>query len=112
MFCSAGFINIRADAVPNTCCGSADYLFLYKSATPNGTPVITGNGIVPGVTATGTMNLDFSEKCNLNDVYWLCEKTGVIITSSIKATLTNQPTGVTSCPLVTGQTVTPLFCQG
>jgi hypothetical protein len=104
---SDGFINIKADAVPNTCCGATDYLFLYKGATPGATPVITGNGIVPGVTAVGSMNLDFSEQCKKDDTYWICEKNGIIISSSIKATLSTQPTGITTCAAGT-----TLSCRG
>jgi hypothetical protein len=109
---SAGWINIKADSVPIGCCGAAatiaDFVYLFKN-TNNQNPTISTTPLVGG--ALGVMNLDYSAQCDANDVFWVCERNGILITSTIKATFTTQPTGITTCPPVTGQSVFTLVCR-
>jgi hypothetical protein len=87
--------------VPKGCCGAADFLFLYKG-TVAAPPAVGGAGINGG---DNVMNLDYSASCSANDLFYVCEKTGIIITSTVKATFTEQQSG-TSC-----SSGTQLSCQ-
>lgn len=97
-----GYINIKADAVPGTCCAATDYVYLFKKKVGDVfNPA--ADAAVPGF--SNVINLDYSAQCVADDIFYVCEKAGVLITNSIKATLTTQPIG-TSC--LTG---TQLSCR-
>jgi hypothetical protein len=98
--CSDGTINLQGTAVPKGCCGTTDFLYIYRGAS------IAASG--PNVLVDNQQSADVTVSCSRGESFLICEKDGVIVTSSVKATFTAQATDCT--PLGTG-TWTKLNCK-
>lgn len=82
--CSDGTINLQGTAVPKGCCGANinDFLYIYRGSS------IVASGA--NVLADNQQSADVTVSCSQGESFLICEKDGVMVTSSIKATFTAQ----------------------
>jgi hypothetical protein len=84
--CSDGAINIKGEAVPKNCggCPAANgFLYVYRGDLATGTQIGLGD----------QQSVDTTVSCSAGEKFQICEKDGVMITSSVKFTFTGQSTG-------------------
>jgi hypothetical protein len=80
--CRDGFITITARAPPSGCCSSQDFLYVYKGDLATGKLVVDNQQYV-----------DYTTDCKEGQNFQVCEKDGLIVTSSVKANFFTQFTG-------------------
>jgi hypothetical protein len=97
---SDGTINIQGTAVPQGCCGANDFLYIYR-----GTSIVTSGA---NILADNQHSADVTVSCRQGESFLVCEKDGVMVSSSVKATFTAQ---AEDCTLLGAGTWAKLGCK-
>lgn len=83
-------------------CVLTDFLYIYKGTafTSNSADILANN----------QQSADVTVECKKNDTFFVCEKAGIIVTSSVKATFFAQSSGACTT-LGTSNTWTTRQCR-